>query len=69
MTEQTLPSGTRQPLSYYNPGERCTINGHLCEVVRQARRTTYVRIIDGEWSPEKPSPTVQLNRDQGGRIP
>lgn len=28
------------------PLETCDVNGYQCEVLRQARRTTYLRVLD-----------------------
>ena len=47
-------------LKTLTPGERVTINGYVCEIVRQARRTTYVRIVVGELS----GAVVQLDRNR-----
>lgn len=41
------------------PRERCYINGYLCEVIRQARRTTFVREIGGRL---EGNVTVQMAR-------
>ena len=30
----------------FRPGELCRVNGYLVEVMRHARRTTFVRVLD-----------------------
>jgi len=51
------------PIKTLRPTERCTINGYECEIVRQARRTTFVRIV-GPKDPDLVGVTVQLKREQ-----
>lgn len=34
------------PLRSLRPLESCLINGYRCEVVRQARRSTFLRVVD-----------------------
>lgn len=53
MTSQTVE------ISTLRPRERCLINGYLCEVIRQARRTTFVREIGGRL---EGNVTVQMGR-------
>jgi hypothetical protein len=48
------------PLKSLKPLDRCTINGYTVEVSRQARRTTFVRIVGGDLN----GCTVQLPRDK-----
>jgi hypothetical protein len=43
------------------PRERCLVNGWLVEVERQARRTTFVRVIDRRMLVDEPV-VVQLSR-------
>lgn len=55
-----MSAAERTEIRWVKPRERCRINGHLCEVSRQARRTTFVRVIEGEFV----GATVQLPRKQ-----
>lgn len=44
MSEASFPASVR--MSSLRPLEMCDVNGFRCEVLRQARRTTYLRVLD-----------------------
>lgn len=54
------PTGYPFELRTFKPRERCEINGYICQIVRQARRTTFVQIVEGELT----GCTVQLKQTQ-----
>ena len=54
----------RVQLKTLRPTASCEINGHACDIVRQARRTTYVRITRGELR----GAIVQLPRTQSVKV-
>lgn len=51
----------RVQLRDLDPGDHCRINGYLCEVERQARKTTFVHIIDDV---DFAGVSVQLDREK-----
>jgi hypothetical protein len=54
---------SREPLRAFKPRERCSINGYVCVIEHQARRTTFVRIVECA-DPELVGARVQLDRKQ-----
>lgn len=63
MSDTPSPPDARRELRTFKPRERCQINGYDCEIVRQARRTTFVKIVAGELA----GAVVQLDRKRAVR--
>lgn len=51
--------GLAGTVRWFHPGERCFVNGYEVEILRQARRTTFARVVDVRLPGRV---TVQLGR-------
>lgn len=58
---EQLGPNRRVQLRDLEPGDHCRISGHLCEVERQARKTTFVHMLEDT---ELKGISVQLDREK-----